>query len=437
MKALKISEIDKIVEHMQWAVGARVQKVFVSERDICLQLYKDRDLQSLHFDMNPKAPFLILSRTPPVQPSKKTTPALLFLRSHFLGKTIQSVHRDEKLGRVVEIHFADESDIGLQIEVRLLPHGQNVLLSAGNKSISVFKPQELKEFIGGATIVEESIRSVVELEAEWINSRRSSSSNLQKTKAGKASKAQRIIKLEKSIAQVEDNIRSQSESLWEEAGKALLELQNVKEAFVQFPDQVNEDWNLAENIEHCFEQHKKNQSKILGSKKRLDELLAEKRRLEKMSEEDFARESVITPSPPRPQLKKSDTKSVIRARKTVVDDRFEVWVGKSAKDNLALLRKARAWDFWMHLKDHPGAHAIVFRNKNELVGDSVLKQAAEFLVQMSADKGLGLREGDTFAILVAEVRHVHPIKGDQIGRVTVREARTLSVRYHSKNATRK
>jgi hypothetical protein len=67
----------------------------------------------------------------------------------------------------------------------------------------------------------------------------------------------------------------------------------------------------------------------------------------------------------------------------------------------------------------------------------VLKQAAEFLVQVSADKGLGLSEGDVFAILVAEVRHVHPIKGDQVGRVTVREARTLSVRYHSKNAMRK
>ncbi|MNT80503.1 hypothetical protein D3C72_2199710 [compost metagenome] len=100
------------------------------------------------------------------------------------------------------------------------------------------------------------------------------------------------------------------------------------------------------------------------------------------------------------------------------------YCGKSAADNLALLRQAKAWDFWLHLKDFPGAHAIVHRKRDQLIPDNELLQVSEWLAHESLSEK-SLYPGQKLAVVVVETRFVRPIKGDKLGRVTYHSEGTL------------
>jgi len=86
-----------------------------------------------------------------------------------------------------------------------------------------------------------------------------------------------------------------------------------------------------------------------------------------------------------------------------------------------ILRQARAWDYWFHLRDYPGAHAILFRTKNQNVPDSALREVAQWIIQESLGKKM-LIEGIKFDVIVAECRYVRPVKGAQ-GLVTYQNER--------------
>jgi predicted ribosome quality control (RQC) complex YloA/Tae2 family protein len=66
-------------------------------------------------------------------------------------------------------------------------------------------------------------------------------------------------------------------------------------------------------------------------------------------------------------------------------DGFAVYVGKNKKGNVELLKKAKASDVWLHLKDLPSAHVIVSTNKQSLP-EHVLQQAAKLCVDFSVDQ---------------------------------------------------
>ena len=101
-------------------------------------------------------------------------------------------------------------------------------------------------------------------------------------------------------------------------------------------------------------------------------------------------------------------------------------IGKSAQDNLQILRKARAWDLWLHLKDFPSAHAVIFREKKQSVQDEDLRQVASWLVRLSLSQKL-IVEGSVFEALCTECRFVKPIKGHP-GLVNYQNERTFKFR---------
>jgi predicted ribosome quality control (RQC) complex YloA/Tae2 family protein len=101
-------------------------------------------------------------------------------------------------------------------------------------------------------------------------------------------------------------------------------------------------------------------------------------------------------------------------------------VGRSAKDNLSLLRAAKPWDIWLHVKDVPGCYGLLRRNKNQEIPEALLQEAARKVVDFSLKAKRTLREGERFEVLVAECRYVRPIKGDHIGRVRYSNERVLS-----------
>lgn len=58
---------------------------------------------------------------------------------------------------------------------------------------------------------------------------------------------------------------------------------------------------------------------------------------------------------------------------------FKVSIGKSEKENIALLKEAKADDIWMHIRDIPSSHLIIHCGKNK-IPDIILQKAAKILV---------------------------------------------------------
>src|SRR6185312_17055747 len=87
-------------------------------------------------------------------------------------------------------------------------------------------------------------------------------------------------------------------------------------------------------------------------------------------------------------------------------------MGKSAADNIKILRRARAWDLWFHLRDFPSSHAVLFRNKGAKVSDSTMFQVAAWFVRQHFGSKAAGHVGEKFDIIVTECRFVRPIKGD-------------------------
>ena len=66
-------------------------------------------------------------------------------------------------------------------------------------------------------------------------------------------------------------------------------------------------------------------------------------------------------------------------------DGFTIYVGKNKRGNIELLKKAKASDVWLHLKDLPSAHVIISTGKQNLP-THVLQQAAKLCVDFSVDQ---------------------------------------------------
>jgi predicted ribosome quality control (RQC) complex YloA/Tae2 family protein len=91
---------------------------------------------------------------------------------------------------------------------------------------------------------------------------------------------------------------------------------------------------------------------------------------------------------------------------------------------MMLLRKAKPWYLWMHLKDLPGNHLFVEKNKNRELNQKELLLAAKELIKFKKEK----LSGENFPVQYTEVRFIRPIKGDKLGRVRVQQEQVLVVR---------
>ena len=67
---------------------------------------------------------------------------------------------------------------------------------------------------------------------------------------------------------------------------------------------------------------------------------------------------------------------------------YLILVGKNEKGNIKLLKHSNANDYWLHIKNYPGAHVIIKNNKLQIPGE-VLKKAAKLAVAFS-----GKNEGE-------------------------------------------
>lgn len=185
-----------------------------------------------------------------------------------------------------------------------------------------------------------------------------------------------------------------------------------------YKDQQTRSWNL----QNCFKQAKLLRQKRAGTLARSEKLQNEIADLEKdLAKHPEAQVQQKSESKVSLLLEKTGSKG----RRLQLENGLEAVIGKSAADNLAILRRAQAWDLWMHLKDYPGAHAIILRPRGKEVGGETIQKVAEWLIRESLSNQK-IQWGSQYGVVVAECRFVRPIKGDRLGRVTYHNPQVYS-----------
>lgn len=100
---------------------------------------------------------------------------------------------------------------------------------------------------------------------------------------------------------------------------------------------------------------------------------------------------------------------------------FTVLVGRSAKENDLLVRKASPNDTWLHARGVPGAHVLI-KNGGRTVPEEVLRRAAELAAWFSKARGAKKVE-----VSYTEARYVRKPKGSPPGAVVLLKENVIVV----------
>ncbi|MNK06194.1 hypothetical protein D3C87_240860 [compost metagenome] len=415
MKALNQQELQTFVDTFNPVLeGAQLQDILSNDRGLALGFRKQ-----VHFwlilDLVPNTPMMLLFQEEcPFKKAAKPKPLSLFLNSHGKNLLFEKMEVLTSLGRVVRL-FLKSSQKSVELEIRLIPKQCNLLVRADGKSIAWEKPLDLKEAPALDYVPE--VRSLEEIHSEWLKEQNSSQKNsLDPVAQWEKQKEKDLEKKRKALVEIQKQLEAEKEILWYEAGewlKAHGSLE-VPEHLTSFIDRRE---SLSWNMENCFFKAKQALQKKEGARTRLEELEKEVLFLEKSRYQDKSKKPVLVDL-----MKKADA----RGRKLHLKSGAIAYCGKSGADNLALLRQAKAWDYWLHLKDYPGAHAIIHRQRDQVISEEELNEVSDWVARESlSSKSLIL--GQKMAVVVVETRFVRPIKGDKLGRVTYHSERTLNL----------
>ncbi len=414
MKALNQLEIESIADHLRELLGGSpLQEVVVSGGWLLLRFYPGQDVWVVVDLQKPSPMVMSFPKKFPLALKKEKKPLQLFLNARFVGQTLQEVEVLHQFGRVVVLRFSQG-----ELELRLIPRQTNAIARTEGKSLSWDKVIELKptEAIG-----EFECRGLTVLREEWLADRR----NISQTKsdpvaAYEKQKAKALIKKRKAAEEIEALLAENKELRYRALGDEL-KLRQSMDVSEEHRSLLQTDLSMAENMTAAFAKAKSLRDKREGTLARLNQVREDIQRLEAETYADVAKQRGAPKKAVPAKLQRGD----LKLRKRELGDGLTAFMGKSAQDNLNLLRKARAWDFWLHLRDYPSAHAILFREKHQAVSPEHFRQVGAWLVaeSLSASQQMG-----DFDLLICESRFVRPIKGDKLGRVNYSNERIQRIR---------
>ncbi len=451
MKPLSVVELQNLALELKTFEGSRLQEVRLCRDLLLLGLYQSRVIW-LGFDVSSQNPQVLrLTDLSGLSIKDEKKPLILFCRAHLIGARLESIQAPLDLGRVLYLKFNEQRTI----EVRLIPRGVNVIVTAAGKSIALHKPTPLKPLAQiDLTTVTLEPHLLDRKSTEWLEAKQmsrkamplsvqsgapmgSGETSMAPTPAGGsgvsstdrplardshlAELIKKQAKIQKSMASIVADLEKKRSEKWSLAGEWLKANQSL-EVPDEFSIYVDVKKSMSFNIENCFSRAKELQKKISGADARLKELQNEFENLQK--EIDQTQTDRLRTEFPVAQSKGSAnqrpaimTAAKARGRTFEVSSQNTLFVGKSAEDNLRILRAAKSWYYWLHLRDEPSAHGILTRNKNEPVSQDVLHRAAQILLENNYGSRSSKHYGEKYTVILTECRFVRPIRGDRLGRV--------------------
>jgi len=195
---------------------------------------------------------------------------------------------------------------------------------------------------------------------------------------------------------------------------------------------LKENLTAQKNAERYYQKSKnvhveiKHNTKLLsGVTKQIEELENERIRIE--ASDDFRKlKSFDKKQTKQDAIKKSNHQLPYRSYHY---KEFEVWVGKSARHNDALLKLAHKNDIWFHARGVAGSHVLLKNVGQQKVADDVLEFAASLAARFSKNQHESLA-----AVIYTNPKYVRKFKGALPGQVRVdREEVILVTPYQIKS----
>lgn len=405
MKSIQNHELILIEKQLKTLIGSRLNVILFDEQCLQLQVFLKGQSYIIHANLDLNKPYLFFAKAGEVKPIKpKVKPITLFIKSHCIGQKMSDFKTELNKGRVLKILFAN----GAEIELRLFPKGVNVGAKCEGKEIWAKAPKPLSEM--PVTEADTEARSNLDFFKLWTQ-------QVPKNEIKQISPLDIIKKKYIALEKVIKQKKEIEKNIYEQVAKSLEENQSfdIEEPFKKF---INTEESIYENINTLYQKSKKEKLKLTGYNERIAQLEAE---IQKLSSGDS-----LEPTENKSSNEKNQSllsQSLSRGRTKVFNELVKGYIGKSGKDNLALLRKSKPWYIWMHLKDVPGSHLILELPRGQSVSAELIKEAALWLISETEKNNEGI-----FEVQHTECRFIQPIKGDKHGRVTVKNQKVIRVK---------
>lgn len=421
MKSLSPSQLEALLKRLEELKGRPLQKILASDRDLVLGLWTERGMSWIWIDLKPPQPYLALLEDLPGQELKKKPPVLNFLGAHAKGLNFEKVELRKEWGRVLRFQFGP-FESGLSLEVRLIPHAPNVILNSKDKQVSWAPVKDLVPFEWNSQLQnEEDLASSVE---KWRQRFKRKSTAVMTPEQIQSRYEKELAKSQKALNKIEEDLKRKQDPIWRNLGEWIKTHQSLQVP-PEWRSLIEPEQSLSYNIERCFRKAKDNEAKLSGTHERYEKIQKELENLKNLGPEKWWAQARRPQTSSGPRFKTN-----FKARSFELEEGLRAYFGKSGKDNLSLLRQARAWDYWVHLKDEPGSHGVIFRKKNQELNSLQWERVGCKLVEASLGEKAKSREGDRFEMLVCEIRYVKPIKGDRLGRVNYQNEKVVGFSYH-------
>lgn len=417
MKPLNETELSSLVQWIRpQVVGGQLQDIGVDADGLWLGIYR-QCLHYIHIDLKPGRGFLVLWPDQNIVRQKASMrPVALFLNSHAKNLELVDLQMRSGFGRVVEFEFSSaDGSQKCRLEVVLIPQALNAIAEAHGKKIAWVKPKtfdkqlEAQNFPVRWTDWDQYIEEYLKFR-NFKNSAAGGESTTDTAAVDPRLKTWQkdIDKKQGIIIRLQEGLDSGAADEWQAFGEELKFGKDLPES-----PMWDAKLELNQNRERAFQKAKDLRAKKIGTLQRISELQKEIEKLHQWIEKPQSVTQNQTGQRRGTQvLQKSESKG-----KTLnLPSGLQAVLGRSAKDNLAILRQARAWDLWVHLKDEPSAHAIIFRDKNKNVSREDIEAVALWIWKASSGQKLQM-DGLRFDVVCVECRFVRPIKGDKLGRV--------------------
>ena len=461
MKPLSGNEIQSLTDELKILLGSQLQEVVTTPSGLYLSHYLQvpgrRGATSwIQIEAQQNLPFVSLSSLPPRERIKTKSPLHLFLVAHARGRRLTGVRIVPELGRAVEFCWGPTELAGPTVseggpcflEFWMIPSKVNLVAKCDGLTISLRKISELKAQGGFERQLTSSVeRNPEVLRAQWetrlrggegTSSERASGPERAEVLRDRLSQdiRKKRIALEKMRAQLNERDPARLNEVadwirdhWSlELPEAMMSSVSVLQDLLSQSDIPKILASLYERIKKLKVQHEQGGLRLRTVQREITELES----LLSKSDEDLL--SVRGQNSGKLARRQADLKGV--GKRLELSDSMFVVVGRSAAENLQILRDAQPWDLWIHLKDLPSAHGIIRRHRGKAVLDENLVLAIHFVLKMTPKVARNLRFGDRIEGIVAECRFVSPLKGDRLGRVTVKESRTILMKYDPQKLTR-
>lgn len=194
---------------------------------------------------------------------------------------------------------------------------------------------------------------------------------------------------------------------------------------------LNEEFSPQENVNFYYEKargekinYEKSKELFEETQKRYNFLLQLKKEFEQAK--DITELENIKSLLGLKQKKKTERMDEkIKFRRYIIDDKYNVYVGKDSKSNdLLSVKFAKQNDYWFHARGYAGSHVVLrVDNPKEGVPKNILKAAASIAAFYSKAKTAG-----TAPVVCTFAKYVTKRKGMEPGKVSVQREDVLLVK---------